>query len=404
MAAHRAITPENQMLLIIGGERFALIQFDGDGHYQSSRGNTGCAAGTGGFLDQQSQRLGLRDAGELGKLASENTGNRPKVASRCAVFAKTDLIHAQQEGYSLSEICDGLCHGLARNLVDAVITGTPPAGGLSIAGGVALNQAVVTHVSRLLDREASVHELAPAYGAYGAALSALEERAPESESPIKLTDLVTTDVGERTYYYEPLTTPTGYPDFTSHECFTVSPDLVGGPVVEVDRYVPAGADAVPERFFLGVDIGSTSTKTILIDPEGTMHWAFYTRTAGKPLEAIRSLFEAMHETGAVNAPIAGAACTGSGRKFVGAVIGADLVLDEITAHARAATELNPDTDTIIEIGGQDAKFTTLKNGRVTFSQMNTVCAAGTGSFLEEQAHRLNVPLTDYTDRAMGSPA
>ncbi|MBU8913129.1 MAG: hypothetical protein KOO61_03840, partial [Spirochaetales bacterium] len=139
VAAHRAITPDNQLLLIIGGERFALIQFDGDGHYQSSRGNSSCAAGTGGFLDQQSQRLGLRDAGELGKLASENTGGRPKVASRCAVFAKTDLIHAQQEGYSLPEICDGLCHGLARNLVDAVITGTPPAGGLTIAGGVALN-------------------------------------------------------------------------------------------------------------------------------------------------------------------------------------------------------------------------------------------------------------------------
>ncbi|MEE8441780.1 MAG: BadF/BadG/BcrA/BcrD ATPase family protein, partial [Spirochaetia bacterium] len=273
VAAHRGIKPEHQLLLIIGGERFALIQFDGDGHYQSSRGNSGCAAGTGGFLDQQAQRLGLRDAGELGKLASENTGALPKVASRCAVFAKTDLIHAQQEGYSLPEICDGLCLGLARNLVDAVITGTPPAGGLSIAGGVALNHAVVTHVSALLEREAFVHELAPAYGAYGAALSALEERAPESESPIDLMDLVTTHVGERTYFYEPLTKPTGYPDFTSHERLVVSPELVGGPEVEVDRYVPATAETAPEQFFLGVDIGSTSTKTVLIDPEGTVHWA-----------------------------------------------------------------------------------------------------------------------------------
>jgi len=407
VAAHRAITPENQLLLIIGGERFALIRFDGDGHYQSSRGNSSCAAGTGGFLDQQSIRLGLRDAGELAKLASENTGTRPKVASRCAVFAKTDLIHAQQEGYSLPEICDGLCLGLARNLVDAVITGTPPAGGLSVAGGVALNTAVVAHVSALLEREAFVHELAPAYGAYGAALSALEERAPESELPITLSSLVTTETGERTYFYEPLANPTGYPDFTSHERFVVSPELVGGPEVEVDRYITAADDervGVPDQLFLGVDIGSTSTKTVLIDPEGTVRWAFYTRTAGKPLDAIRSVFEVMHETGAVNAPIAGAASTGSGRKFVGSVIGADLVLDEITAHARAATELDPATDTIIEIGGQDAKFTTLKNGRVTFSQMNTVCAAGTGSFLEEQAHRLDVPLTDYADRAMGSPA
>lgn len=403
VSAHRAITPENQLLLIIGGERFALVQFDGDGHYRSSRGNSSCAAGTGGFLDQQSRRLGLQNAAELAKLASENTGTRPKVASRCAVFAKTDLIHAQQEGYSLSEICDGLCLGLARNLVDAVITGTPPAGGLSVAGGVARNGAVVAHVASLLDRQAFVHELAPLYGAYGAALAALEEGAPEADAPIDLLSLVSTEVGERVYYYEPLETPDNYPDFADHDHFVVSPRLVGGPDVEVDRYAP-GDEEVPETLYLGVDIGSTSTKSVLVGADGTVYSAFYTRTAGKPLEAIRSLFEVMHETGAVTAPVAGAACTGSGRKFVGGVIGADLIIDEITAHARAAIELNPRTDTIIEIGGQDAKFTTLKNGRVTFSQMNTVCAAGTGSFLEEQAHRLNVPLTEYADRAMGARA
>ncbi|MFC1850622.1 acyl-CoA dehydratase activase, partial [candidate division CSSED10-310 bacterium] len=91
--------------------------------------------------------------------------------------------------------------------------------------------------------------------------------------------------------------------------------------------------------------------------------------------------------------------TGSGRKFIGKVIGADLIIDEITAHARAAFELNNDVDTIIEIGGQDAKFTTLKNGMVTFSVMNSVCAAGTGSFIEEQAHMLGVTLDEYSSRA-----
>ncbi|HMA86907.1 MAG TPA: acyl-CoA dehydratase activase-related protein, partial [Desulfosalsimonadaceae bacterium] len=91
--------------------------------------------------------------------------------------------------------------------------------------------------------------------------------------------------------------------------------------------------------------------------------------------------------------------TGSGRKFVGRIIGADLIIDEITAHARAACELNPDVDTIIEIGGQDSKFTTLKDGMVTSSIMNTVCAAGTGSFIEEQAQKLGCPLSEYSDRA-----
>ena len=97
--------------------------------------------------------------------------------------------------------------------------------------------------------------------------------------------------------------------------------------------------------------------------------------------------------------ITGVGTTGSGRKFIGKILNADLVIDEITSHARAAFELNPLTDTIIEIGGQDAKFTLMHNGSVTFSQMNSVCAAGTGSFLQEQAEKLGCSLSDYAQMA-----
>ncbi|MCK4748256.1 MAG: hypothetical protein KAT15_14500, partial [Bacteroidales bacterium] len=98
--------------------------------------------------------------------------------------------------------------------------------------------------------------------------------------------------------------------------------------------------------------------------------------------------------------ILGVGTTGSGRKLVGKILNADLIVDEITAHARAAVYLDPDIDTIIEIGGQDAKFTVMKRGEVVFSQMNAVCAAGTGSFIEEQANKLGVPLDEYADRVM----
>ena len=100
----------------------------------------------------------------------------------------------------------------------------------------------------------------------------------------------------------------------------------------------------------------------------------------------------------------GAGTTGSGRKIIARIINADLALDEITAHARAAFELDPTTDTIIEIGGQDAKFTTMSGGMVTFSIMNNVCAAGTGSFIEEQAKKLACPLSEYSARALGERA
>ena len=95
----------------------------------------------------------------------------------------------------------------------------------------------------------------------------------------------------------------------------------------------------------------------------------------------------------------GAGTTGSGRKFTGTIMGADIMPDEITAHARAAYELDPETDTIIEIGGQDSKFTLMHDGMVTFSVMNNVCAAGTGSFIEEQAKKLECPLAEYSSRA-----
>ncbi|TVQ22073.1 MAG: hypothetical protein EA382_12575 [Spirochaetaceae bacterium] len=437
VAAHRRLHPQSRALLVVGGERFALIRFDGAGAYQSSRGNSSCAAGTGGFLDQQARRLGLCDAGTLAAQALRNEGTRPRVASRCSVFAKTDLIHAQQEGYSLPEICDGLCEGLVRNLADALVSAPLPDGPVVFAGGVARNGAVVKHVAVALDREVVVPDHAPVFAAIGAAFESL---AGESDAPAAcadrgeptLVDRLRGTEAAREYYYPPLAEPTGYPDFAAHERFVFTPSIDGADPVEVDRYADPHAPGEASKsadggdpsaaggLYLGIDIGSTSTKAVLIDADGRPGWAFYTRTAGKPLVAVRALFEAIVGCGAASEPvhrpadgpadgpaiaeIVGVATTGSGRKFVGGVVGADLVLDEITAHARAAVDLDPDVDTIIEIGGQDAKFTTLRNGRVTFSQMNTVCAAGTGSFLEEQANRLGVPIDRYADRCIGTPA
>ena len=154
--------------------------------------------------------------------------------------------------------------------------------------------------------------------------------------------------------------------------------------------------------FLGMDVGSTSTKAVIITESGQMVAGFYTRTASRPVQAVQAIFRSIDtfvSTHHLQIDIKGCGTTGSGRKLSAAIMGADLVLDEITAHSRAAFELTPTVDTIIEIGGQDAKFTTMKNGVVTSSFMNTVCAAGTGSFIEEQASKLGCPLSDYSRRA-----
>jgi predicted CoA-substrate-specific enzyme activase len=171
--------------------------------------------------------------------------------------------------------------------------------------------------------------------------------------------------------------------------------------VEVDAYANDFKDKYQD-VYLGIDIGSTSTKAVLINKNKEVLAGFYTRTSGQPLQAVQVIFECIvdfTEKEHLQFSILGAGTTGSGRKFIGKIIGADSILDEITAHARAAFELDPETDTIIEIGGQDSKFTIIHNGMVTFSVMNNVCAAGTGSFIEEQAKRLDCTLEEYAGRA-----
>ena len=426
--AARILHPGLGALLLVGGEKFSLSTFGSDGRYRESRFNSLCAAGTGSFLDQQAGRLGLAGGSELAETALSNDGDRPRIATRCAVFAKTDLIHAQQEGYSLPSICDGLCRGLAANVHDALFSGQQVPDPIVFAGGVALNRAAVRHMSDLLGRELIVDENAAVYGAYGAALDLLVARKRASNPRAALQDAgLAADLrqGEQDSksYYPPLELKLStYPTFDSLEDYEFVPERVEvHRPVEVDVYRPQQAGQ-SLQVFMGLDIGSTSTKVALIEQtpietgsdasaageDGLAVVAgFYTRTAGQPIQAVRAIFEAMDSWAAkadVRLEVVGAGTTGSGRKFIGAIIAADLVLDEITAHANAAVALDPQVDTIIEIGGQDAKFTTLSRGTVTQSIMNHVCAAGTGSFIEEQAQRLGCPLSDFAERTAGKRA
>ncbi len=393
-------------ILNVGGEKFGLIQFDKDGEYRKSRGNSSCAAGTGSFLDQQARRLNLEGIEELSAIAYNNSGDIPKIASRCAVFAKTDLIHAQQEGFTLEEICDGLCFGLARNIVDTLFTGEAVAAPVIFAGGVSRNMAVVRHLETLMAAKLTVDEHSHLYGAIGAAISLINDSAEKPRLRLSgPADIITAEEGKKEYFYAPLDLlHSHYPDFSSEEKYLYTPEITDFSIpVEVDIY------AMPDRgrsmeVYLGVDIGSTSTKAALMDNGRRMIAGFYTRTAGRPLQALQAIFEALDDIvrkKEVHVTFRGMGTTGSGRKFIGRIAGADMVVDEITAHARAACRLNPDVDTIIEIGGQDSKFTTLRNGMVTFSIMNTVCAAGTGSFIEEQASKLGCPLAEYSGRTEG---
>jgi len=152
---------------------------------------------------------------------------------------------------------------------------------------------------------------------------------------------------------------------------------------------------------MGIDVGSVSTNIVLMDENNNVHYKKYMRTQGKPIEVLKSGIGEI-ETLKDDIDIIGVGVTGSGRNLASIIVGADVVKNEITAHAVAGLDFLPDVKTIIEIGGQDSKIIILRDKIVTDFAMNTVCAAGTGSFLDRQAIRLGIDISEFGDLALQS--
>jgi len=155
------------------------------------------------------------------------------------------------------------------------------------------------------------------------------------------------------------------------------------------------------KTFLGIDVGAVSTDLVLLDEYNNVVSDVYLRTQGQPIKMIKKgLSMIKEENQGISLEVIGVGTTGSGRVLAGAMAGADVVKNEITAHAVAALYINPDVRTIFEIGGQDSKIIILQNGVVVDFAMNTICAAGTGSFLDHQASRLGIPIEEFGDYAL----
>ena len=156
------------------------------------------------------------------------------------------------------------------------------------------------------------------------------------------------------------------------------------------------------NYFLGVDVGSISTNLVVINDEHEVISKVYIRTEGKPIESVQRGVRLLRKKLGEDLSVRGAGATGSARQLTGMLIGADIVKNEITAHALAALDFDPYIRTVIEIGGQDSKIIIIKDGVAVDFAMNTVCAAGTGSFLDEQARRLKIPIDEFGDLALQS--
>ncbi|MDD3654522.1 MAG: acyl-CoA dehydratase activase [Desulfotomaculaceae bacterium] len=152
--------------------------------------------------------------------------------------------------------------------------------------------------------------------------------------------------------------------------------------------------------YLGIDVGSVSTNLVFMNEGGIIREAIYLRTQGQPIATVQRGLKELADRLPAGTQVRGVGTTGSGRHLAGIIVGADAVKNEITAHAVASLVLVPGAQTILEIGGQDSKIIILRDGVVTDFAMNTVCAAGTGSFLDQQAARLNIPIERFGEIAL----
>jgi predicted CoA-substrate-specific enzyme activase len=353
--------------------------------------NSACAAGTGSFLDQQAQRLGISIEDEFAKLALQSR-SVPRMAGRCSVFAKSDMIHLQQVATPVSDILAGLCTALACSLKSGLGSGLEFVRPVIFTGGVAANAGVVRAFEEVLglqQGELIIPQLRFYTGALGA-LYAMNKDAIEAGTVALAWRKLLAHLDSRRHHpphmaYRP---PLAVPSLPAPQS-RVHDDLLNA--------------ESPVDAWLGIDVGSISTNVVVIDSDRRVLAKEYLMTAGRPIEAVQQGLRLIGQKVDGKVRILGAATTGSGRYLTGDFIGADTVINEITAQAAGAVSVCPEVDTIFEIGGQDSKYIRLENGVVVDFEMNHACAAGTGSFLEEQAQRLGISIKkQFAELAMKS--
>jgi predicted CoA-substrate-specific enzyme activase len=373
--------PDARTVIEIGGEDSKLIILEKDPVTGASRlvdfeMNSICAAGTGSFLDQQARRIGVPIEKEFGEMALKSV-DPPRIAGRCSVFAKSDMIHHQQIATPLHDIVAGLCFALARNFRSNVARSKEINKPVIFSGGVAANTGMIRAFRDILDLkegELIIPEYHASMGAIGAVMYARSNKLEMNhfKGMEKLQQYLADD----------------------STSFVSLPKLVESKALynKVVNFKKNGNQKLP--VYLGVDVGSLSTNVVVIDSDHNVIARRYLPTAGKPLEAIQKGITEIYDEVGEDVEVIGAGTTGSGRYLTGDFIGADTIQNEITAQATAAIDYDRTVDTIFEIGGQDSKYISIENGVVVDFEMNKVCAAGTGSFLEEQAEKLNINIVE----------
>lgn len=367
VAVGRILADKSQYRVVVsaGGETFLVYHLDEEGKIQGIQTGNKCASGTGEFFLQQIGRMSVT----LDDVATFEVSEHPhKVSGRCSVFCKSDCTHALNKGVPKDQVVSGLARMMAGKIVE--LLKKLPKKSVVLIGGSSRNKGM-THFLEQEIEDLFIPEEAPYFEAFGAALWAMDHETKKYSGAQNVFKKRSSAFG----YLQPLS------DFTDMVSFK-------------DR--PRGLPQPLDECILGLDVGSTTTKGVIMRrSDKAILAADYLRTDGDPVGASRKVYKSLAYQIDVPIKIQGLGVTGSGRQIAGLHSMSDGIINEIIAHAAAAVHFDPDVDTIFEIGGQDAKYTYITNGVPSDYAMNEACSAGTGSFLEESAKEsLGLKVTD----------
>lgn len=373
--------PETDAVIELGGED-AKVTFLSGGIDQRMNGI--CAGGTGAFIDQMSSLL-KTDAAGLNELAKNFKVIYP-IASRCGVFAKTDIQPLINDGASKSDIAMSIFNAVVVQTVSVLSCGRKIEGRVAFLGGplyfLSELRKQFARVLKLNDEDIIFPENAQLYVAMGAALLAKNESSNNIKELIDKVNSIDTLEDCNSEEIIPL-----FKDEEEYEKFSKRHENAKVKRRDISSY--------SGNCFLGIDAGSTTTKAVLIDEDGELLYTHYGSNEGSPLKMSIEILKAIYSVLPKDCHIARSAITGYGEELIKKALRIDDGEIETIAHYKAAKFFNPDVDFILDIGGQDMKCLKIKNGVIDQIILNEACSSGCGSFLESFAKSLHMDVIDF---------
>ncbi|MBR2743855.1 MAG: 2-hydroxyacyl-CoA dehydratase [Clostridia bacterium] len=380
--------PETDVVIELGGEDAKIIYFD---QFIEQRMNGTCAGGTGAFIDQMASLLHT-DAGGLNELAKKYSTIYP-IASRCGVFAKTDIQPLLNEGAAKEDIAVSIFQAVVNQTISGLACGRPIRGNVAFLGGPLnylseLRQRFIETL-KLKDDEIILPEEAHLFVAKGAAITSIENKPITNEMLKSKINVLKESHDSTTIPLDPLfSIDADYEEFKQrHAKDTVKKGKLEG--FEGDCFV-------------GIDAGSTTTKLVLIDNEGKLLYSLYGNNEGNPLKSVMGMLKKLYSVLPEKADIRFSGVTGYGEQLIKTALKIDLNEIETIAHYTAAKEFMPGVTSIVDIGGQDMKYIKIKKGSIDNIMLNEACSSGCGSFIETFAKSLNLSIEEFVGAAIES--